>query len=145
LSAFLALGLWLSFPNLQQSIQASQPPERYANAAAWLAHSTPPGSLVFQTDWDDFTRLFFHNTHNVYLVGLDPTYLQLADAELYDLWVKIAGGEVENPSQIIADRFGARFIFTDTRHQDFLEVADADPGMQEVFRDAEGVIFQITP
>lgn len=145
LSVILLAGFWITIPNVQQSIQASQPPERYANAAAWLAHSTPQGSLVFQTDWDDFTRLFFHNTHNVYLVGLDPTYLQLADGELYDLWVKIAGGEVENPSQVIAERFSAGYVFTDTRHQDFLDVAAADPGMQEVFRNADSVIFQIAP
>jgi hypothetical protein len=145
LGVILVVGMWISFPNLRQSLQASQPPERYANAAAWLSHSTPQGALVFQTDWDDFTRLFFHNTHNVYLVGLDPTYLQLANAELYDLWVKICDGEVENPSQVIIERFGARYVFTDTRHQDFLELAAADPDMQEVFRDSQAVIFHINP
>lgn len=145
LSLMLFVGSWITIPSVRQSIQASQPPERYANAAAWLAHSTPQGSLVFQTDWDDFTRLFFHNTHNVYLIGLDPTYLQIANSELYDLWVKIARGEVENPSQVISERFSARYVFTDTHHQGFLDAAIADPGMQEVFRDADSVIFQIAP
>ena len=37
--------------------------------------NSEPGSLVFQTDWDDFTRLFFYNTTNVYTIGLDVTYM----------------------------------------------------------------------
>lgn len=40
--------------------------------------------MVFQTNWDDFPRLFFYNSASVYTAGLDPTYLQLYDAELYD-------------------------------------------------------------
>ena len=49
----------------------------------------PAGSRIFQADWDDFPPLFFHNTHNTYTIGLDPTYIQLQDPDLYDLWVDL--------------------------------------------------------
>jgi hypothetical protein len=104
---------------------------------------TPAGERVFQTDWDDFPRLFFYNTHNTYLAGLDPTYLQLYDSELYDQWVSITRGEVENPSQLILQSFSARYVFTDLDHQDFLRQAANDNRMKEVYRDGQAVIFQV--
>jgi len=115
----------------------------YANASLWLEKNTPAQSRVFQTDWDDFPRLFYYNTHNTYLIGLDPTYLQLYDADLYDLWVDITQGDVENPSQVIATTFDSQYIHTDLDHGDFLRVAAEDPGLKEVYRDDQAVIFEV--
>jgi hypothetical protein len=125
------------------AVDSSKPYGLYANASWWLENNTPPGSRVFQTDWDDFPRLFFYNTHNTYLIGLDPTYLQLYDAGLYDLWVDITRGEVEHPSQIIAMTFESEYVHTDLQHADFLRVAALDPGLREVYRDDQAVIFEV--
>ncbi len=127
----------------REAIDRSKPYGLYANASLWLEKNTPTGSRVFQTDWDDFPRLFFYNTHNTYLVGLDPTYLQLYDADLYDLWVEITQGDVENPSKIIATTFDSRYIHTDLAHRDFLRVAAKDPGLKEVYRDDQAVVFEV--
>jgi hypothetical protein len=126
------------------AVQGSKPYGLYANASLWLERNTAAGSRVFQTDWDDFPRLFYYNTHNTYLIGLDPTYLQLYDAGLYDQWVEITQGDVETPSQAIAGVFGARYVHTDLNHKDFLEVAARDPGLEEVYRDEQAVIFRVT-
>ena len=125
------------------AVDGSKPYGLYANASLWLEKNTPAGSRVFQTDWDDFPRLFYYNTHNTYLIGLDPTYLQLYDADLYDLWVDISQGDVEDPSGIIATTFGSRYIHTDLNHGDFLQVAAEDPGLKEVYRDDQAVIFEV--
>ncbi len=144
MGAILLLTLPSNLQASRESLQRSKPYERYAEAAAWLQAHTPAGSRVFQTDWDDFPRLFFYNTHNTYIVGLDPTYMQRYDAELYDLWVEITQGRVERPSQAISERFGARYVFTDLAHRAFLEKAAEDPGLVEVYRDDDAVIFQVT-
>jgi hypothetical protein len=143
LSLVVVLSIAWSIPPARQAIGNSKPYGLYANASAWLERNTPAGSRVFQTDWDDFPRLFYYNTHNTYLVGLDPTYLQLYDAELYDLWVEITQGDVKNPSQIIATTFGSRYVHTDLHHGDFLQVAADDPGLKEVYRDDLAVIFEV--
>jgi hypothetical protein len=143
LSLAVLLSIARSVPQAREAIDGSKPFGLYANASAWLEKNTPPGSRVFQTDWDDFPRLFFYNTHNTYLIGLDPTYMQLYNADLYNLWVKITKGQVEYPSQIIVDTFGARWIHTDLSHQDFLQAAAKDPGLKEVFRDDQAVIFEV--
>ena len=143
LSLAIAFGISRSIVPARDSLDSAKPYGLYANASAWLERNTPAGSRVFQTDWDDFPRLFYYNTHNTYLVGLDPTYLQLYDDELYNVWVEITQGDVQNPSQIIATRFGSHYVHTDLNHEDFLQVAAEDPGLKEVYRDDQAVIFEV--
>ncbi len=143
LALVVALGMARSISPARAAVDRSKPYGLYATASLWLEKNTPAGSRVFQTDWDDFPRLFYYNTHNTYLIGLDPTYLQLYDADLYDLWVDISQGDVEDPSRIIATTFGSRYIHTDLNHGDFLQVAAEDPGLKEVYRDDQAVIFEV--
>jgi hypothetical protein len=145
LSLAVLLGIVRTISPARAALDGSKPYGLYANASLWLEKNTPAGSRVFQTDWDDFPRLFYYNTHNTYLIGLDPTYLQLYDAGLYDLWVEITQGDVETPSQIIARTFDSQFIHTDLNHGDFLQVAAKDPGLKEVYRDDQAVIFEVIP
>jgi hypothetical protein len=140
----LVPGAWMTFHGAKASLQSSKPHDTYARASAWLAANTPAGERVFQTDWDDFPRLFYYNTHNTYLIGLDPTYMLIYDPDLYRLWVDLTQGEIERPSEAIERDFGAHYVLTDLRHGDFLGRAAADPGLVEVYRDEEAVVFQIS-
>jgi hypothetical protein len=143
LLSVLIPALWGTFQAAQASIQRSKPFGLYAGASAWLEANTPTGARVFQTDWDDFPRLFFYNTRNTYLTGLDPTYMQLYDAGLYDSWVRITQGNVAQPSVAIASTFGAQYVVTDLQHSGFLSQAAADPGLAEVYRDGEAVVYRV--
>ena len=143
LTLAVSAGIIKSIPAVQVQMQKSKPYSLYAGASAWLVQNTSAGERVFQTDWDDFPRLFFYNTHNTYLAGLDPTYMQLYDADLYDTWVKITRGEVEQPSKIIAARFSARYIHSDLNHKNFIRIAAEDPGLKEVYRDGQAVIYEV--
>ena len=143
LTLAVSAGIFKSIPAVQGQMQRSKPYDLYAGASTWLAENSSEGDRVFQTDWDDFPRLFFYNTHNTYLAGLDPTYLQLYDKDLYDTWVKITHGEVEQPSQIILTRFSAQYVHTDLNHKNFLREAANDPGLVEVYRDDQAVIFEV--
>jgi hypothetical protein len=124
-------------------VDQSKPAETYAAASYWIAQHATPGALVFQTDWDDFPRLFFYNPASVYTVGLDPTYMQLYDTSLYEDWVKITQGKVERPGAEIRARFGGEFVITDLQHTAFLKQARNDPGLKEVFRDNYAVVFEV--
>jgi len=143
LAIFVVLTVFKSIPATEKSIQSSKPYGLYAGASAWLVENTPAGSRVFQTDWDDFPRLFFYNTHNTYLAGLDPTYMQLYNSKLYDLWVRMTQGDVEEPSRYISTSFGAGYVLTDLSHSNFLDQAAKDPGLKEVYRDQQAVIFEV--
>jgi hypothetical protein len=140
----LVPGTWITLRGSQTAIQTSKPWTLYANASGWLAENTPEGERVFQTDWDDFPRLFYHNSHNSYLIGLDPTYMQLYNDELYQQWVDITRGRIENPGKVIVEEYGARYVITDLRHTDFIERAQTDPAMSEVYRDGEAIIYLVS-
>jgi hypothetical protein len=140
---FLLPGIGFSLDGARSSIRSSKPYTFYEEASHWLMENTLAGTRVFQSDWDDFPRLFFYNTQNSYLIGLDPTYMQLYDDDLYDLWVKITRGEVVRPSEYIFPRFGAEYVLTDLKHGDLIRRADKDPGLAEVYRDTEAVIYRV--
>jgi hypothetical protein len=127
----------------REAVGRSLPPDQYAAAALWLHRHAAPGEIIFQTDWDDFPRLFFYNSQNIYTAGLDPTYMELHDAVLFDEWVSLTRGRTEQPSHAIRERFGGSYVFTDHDHKAFLRQAAEDPGLEEVYRDDYAVIFRV--
>ena len=143
LSVAVAVSIAVSVPRARDAIDGSKPYDLYAGASHWLENNTPKDSRVFQTDWDDFPRLFYYNTHNTYLVGLDPTYMQMYDPNLYALWVLITQGDVDNPSKIISGKFGSQYVHTDLKHKDFIKIATKDPGLVEVFSDDQAIVFKV--
>ncbi len=143
LSFILLFGMYISQRDAVNSIRESQPYTLYYGATKWLMAHTTPGERIFQTDWDDFPRLFFYDTYNTYMVGLDPTYMQLYDSDLYNLWVSITDGKVYNLSQVIPGEFGAYYVVTDLQHKGFIAKASIDPDMHEVYRDSLSVVYQI--
>ncbi len=143
MTLILAYPLYTTLTDARGLLADSKPANRYADAALWLRANSDPGSMIFQTDWDDFTRLFFYNTDVIYLAGLDPTYTELYDADLYNEWVDITKGRIEKPSQAIRERFGGEYVFSDLKHGNFIEQAEMDPHLEEVYRDDYAVIFAV--
>jgi len=142
-AALLSVGGYHTLSETYESMQERQPVEAYAGGAKWLAEHTPAGSRVFHTDWDDFPRMFFHNRHNTYIVGLDPDYMRLKDSELYATWRRISRGKEKHPEDIIMDRFGAEYVLTDTNHTSFIKVAEHSPRMQKVYGDQYTRVYRV--
>ena len=124
-------------------IGTSERHEYYRAGAEWMRANVPPGELIFNTDWDDFPRLFYFDpTHN-YVSGLDPTYLFDHDPALSKLYDRITLGEEEDPGPLIRDRFGARFVFTDNGHDDFFDKATASGWFEVIYEDAQCTILRV--
>lgn len=139
----LAAPLALTVSQARASVARSKPADQYAQASIWLADNAEPRAMVFQTDWDDFPRLFFYNDRSIYTVGLDPTYMELHDKDLFEEWRAVTRGEIDQPGQVIRDRFGAAYVFTDLNHDEFLEQAESDPLLAELYRDDYAAIFAV--
>lgn len=148
----LPIGLFLSlaFPftlyinDARSAVISSAPPDLYAEAAHWLAENSSPGDVVFQTDWDDFPYLFFHNTSNSYTIGLDTSFMQMYSAALYDEFVNISQGKIYQPSCLIAANFEASYVFSDLEHVAFFLQSQRDPGLEVVYRDHYAIIYQVS-
>ncbi|MBT4334926.1 hypothetical protein HOD65_00520, partial [bacterium] len=74
--------------------------ETFKETAIWLNKNTPSESIVFNTSWDAFPRLFFYNHHNYYVVGLDPIFLYNYNNKMYYLWHNISTKQCALDSKI---------------------------------------------
>ncbi|MDX8395281.1 MAG: hypothetical protein R8K22_02595 [Mariprofundaceae bacterium] len=139
----LIAGAYHTLSEEYERMQGRPPIEAYQGGAGWLAENTPVGSRVFHTDWDDFPRLIFYNRHNTYIVGLDPDYMRLKDARLYERWRNISKGKIKHPEDIILTKFGAEYVITDLRHKGFINTAAGNPRMQSVFSDQYTAVYRV--
>jgi len=128
-----------------RDISESDPPDYYAKGAAWMRANIPAGQMVFNTDWDDFPRLFYFDSSHVYVSGLDPTYLLDQNAGLSKLYDRITTGEEEDPGPLIRDRFGARWVFSDNTsgHDAFFDNALRSGWFDRVYEDSDCSILRL--
>lgn len=115
----------------------------YKGGAEWLAANTPAESTVFHTDWDDFPKLFFYNTHNTYILGLDPDFMRLKNAPLYYKYEDVTQGRVRDIEDTIREEFGCEYVFTDNEHREFINIANQSTRMQKVFSDRYTTVYRI--
>jgi len=120
----------------------------YRGAAEYLRLHADPKTIVFNTDWDDFPYLFFFNSQNYYVVGLDQLYMKRFDERLFNLWNAVREGKVENPSQVIQQEFGAEYVVVDVAGKGrlpFIFRADSDGRMRRVYEDQYCLVYRIVP
>ena len=134
--------------------------------ALWLKENTPKKSIVFNVNWGDFSKLFFYNSDNYYILGLDPKFLYLESPEKYWLYANIGKGIVcdketcdeennnENNNEkrslrdIIKTDFHADFVYVPTDYEDFdytnlINTMSADSSFEKVFENEGGEVWEI--
>jgi len=123
-------------------------------AMAFLQENTPPGSLVFADDWDEFPMYFYYNHHNDYVCGLDPQFTNSVDPVLWKRFCVITQGKSPRTSTVnirvregpyslvrqqafrvqisdIKTEFGADYVLVDKGHQSFYSKLKAEPDLFE--------------
>ncbi len=139
----LVCGLFNDSQQPEKTSPASlRPSHTKAARNGWL-RNTPAGSTVFHTDWDDFPKLFFYNTHNTYILGLDPDFMRLKNAPLYYKYEDVTQGRVRDIEDTIREEFGCEYVFTDNEHREFINIANQSPRMQKVFSDRYTTVYRI--
>ena len=141
----LVLSVFLFF-NLRATVDEigrSESHDFYRAGAEWMRNNIPRGQLVFNTDWDDWPRLFYYDETHYYVSGLDPSYLFDKSPDLSRLYDRITLGQEQNPGPLIRDRFGARYVFSDNRHDDFFAHARASGWFDIVYEDSQCTIMYI--
>ncbi len=133
----------LNIVNLLDYLRYDKPFDYYEGAAVWLKENTEPETVVFNTDWDDFPQLFFYNTENYYVVGLDANYMYKLNPDLYLTWKSISRGDEPYPFNLIKEKFNAYFIVTDNDHENFIAIAERDEQCEEVYKDLYCTVFEI--
>ena len=139
----LAVALFFTVRVTMHDIAASEPDSVYKAGAEWLRNNVPADEIVFNTDWDDFPRLFYFDPSHRYVTGLDPTYLFDRNPALSRLYDRITLGQQDDPGPLIRDRFGARYVFSDNSHDDFFDEANASGWFDIVYEDKDCTIMHI--
>jgi hypothetical protein len=147
ITAVIAVVLGVAFAlNLRvtmMDIASSEHHDYYRAGAEWMRVNVPQGEIVFNTDWDDFPRLFYFDPTHRYVTGLDPTYLFDKDPALSKLYDRVTLGEESDPGPLIRDRFGARYVFTDNNHNDFYSHATESGWFEIIYEDAQCTILRV--
>ncbi|RJR08761.1 hypothetical protein C4588_05480 [Candidatus Parcubacteria bacterium] len=119
--------------------------DHFKEAATWLANNSPEHSVVFHSDWDEWPILFYYNTHNYYIIGLDPVLIENYDSDLHTLYREITYGNISyDLYHYISDNFKANYVFVDKDgHQRLIQNLIADKHFQEVYRDEQNIIYKI--
>jgi len=137
--------LFVNLRVTQKDIAESARPSHFKAGMQWVRSNVQPGEIIFNTDWDDFPRLFYFDPTHRYVSGLDPTYLYDRDRELSELYDRITLGQEKDPGPLIRDRFGARYIFTDNSDDHLKFYGNAmDSGWFDVkYEDSDCTVLQI--
>jgi hypothetical protein len=137
--------LFINVQETGKSIHEDHPQQYYEKGMAWVRDNVPEGEMIFNTDWDDFPKMFFYDTKHSYASGLDPTYLLDKNPELSKLYEQITLGKEKDPGPIIRDRFHARYVFTDNEeiHNDFYYNALQSGWFDKVYEDEDCTVMRV--
>jgi len=65
---------------------------------------------VVVTAWDDFPGLFFFNTHNHYVIGLNTDFLRRFDETRFKAHYLLFRGRVKDPEKALPMFFDAKLV-----------------------------------
>lgn len=126
----------------------------YQTASMWMNSNSRYGEIIFNTQWDEFPQLFYWNSDNYYITGMDPTFFYIANPELYWQWRKVADDDrvdklsVEEIHEIVKKDFNSKFLFIDkSRNPNLWNKIVAEDIEQKYFaigyEDALAVVFEV--
>jgi len=156
--------------NINLSIAGASMPEIFKGSAEWLANNTKDGEIIFLDNWSNFPNLFYYNTKNYYIMGMEPRFLYDYDKELYLYWYNIIsmgfpcnqvdcqewGDKIKDKDSkeaikildkdialIIRDKFKSNYILTSGTSGNFYVILKKSEYFSEVYRDPEFKNFTV--
>jgi hypothetical protein len=133
----------------------------FKEANEWLIDNTPENSIVFYNDWGYWPMMFFYNSHNHYIAGVDPTHLYEYDPKTYWVWRNIGQDGIFCEGQACPNYSpkknlkSIKYAFRDYFHADYLLMAndknlplfkilsDSGHDYKKVFENDKLVIYRI--
>jgi len=129
---------------------------RFRGASEYLL-ANGRGALVFNTQWEQYPFLFFWNSRNTYITGIDPSLMLRQDPRRYWLWrhvsddadftcdiPKCAGDDLKSVPDTVIEDFGAPFLVLEHDKNPHLEaMLGKDLSSREVYRDDFCSVFAL--
>jgi len=132
------------FQSTYRDFQNGIPLNRFEAVAERLQEESEPGDIVFHSSWDEFPILFYYNSSNYYIAGLDPTFTYEYDQALYHKMVDITiGTQTDNLYEDIQGEFGASYVLVEISHEAMERNIEQDGGFQEIYRDTDAILYKV--
>jgi len=114
------------------------------SASNYLLAVSQPNDLVFNSDWDIFPELFYYNNKDIYIVGLDPAFMYLANRKLYQEWADITRGEkYEQAYQLIKYDFQAKYALVAKKNKNLLSSLENNFHFKKIYDDSDAAVYQV--
>ncbi|MFH0818517.1 MAG: hypothetical protein V1898_00810 [Patescibacteria group bacterium] len=143
ISAILVHGFIVNNGDLKKGVNYYE----FKDAMVWLANSEQHNSsrTVLHDDWDEWPQLFYFNSYNFYICGLDPTFMYKYNQDLFWQWVDITlGKQVDDLPNIIKNNFKAGYIFVESGHTAMDKNIQAYPeDFVLIYEDNEAKIYEV--
>jgi len=123
--------------------------KRYLYASQWLKENTEEMETIYNVSWSDFPQLFYWNTYNSYICGLDPNFIVEYDSKIAQVYFDIMRCRITQPGYYIYKYFSSSYAIVSkspklTNFSQFIHVADNDKTMKRIYEDDNSIIYKIT-
>ena len=92
--AFVFLVFYTPYKSLSTLRDRGTPPDTFKKASLWLKENSDAKDIVFNLHWSDFPMLFFWNSKNYYIGGMDPIFQYSYSSPLYWKFHYLSADEV---------------------------------------------------
>lgn len=132
------------FKTCKNDLSGGIPFGKYLLVSQWLKDHSSAGSVVIHSDWDDFPVLFYHNSHNFYIVGLDPTFMYEYNKDLYWKWANLTlGKEVPDIYRVVKNDFKASYIVIEKDHAGMQNTVSKTADFSLIYEDSQVYLYQV--
>jgi hypothetical protein len=129
-----------------REISQNAPADRFADASSWLKANTPWHSVVYNSQWDAFPDLFFHNHHNLWVAGLNANFTYFLEPRLWLLYKNVSEGVVEDTARYLKQSYHADYALTLKKEGGLVRLADRpENGLVPVWEDRQTAIYRLQP
>jgi len=122
---------------------AGFPLTAYQQEALWLAEHTPEKSIIVHSDWGEWPELFYYNTHNHYIVGLDPTFMYRYDPQLFRQWADFTMNKSTQDPRQIMEKLQSEYLLVSFSHAGLIKTIDQNTDFETIFIGTRAKIYQL--
>ena len=141
---YLPILFQANFRGMKSALNENYRFGQFAGVSNWFKNNTLEGEIIFHDHWDDWPVLFYYNSRNKYIIGLDPSFMYFKDRYRYWLWQRITTGEIQNNiCQTVKNNFAASYIFVKLDNERFHNNLQIDKECKLVYKDQDGWIYKI--
>ncbi|MCR4280448.1 MAG: hypothetical protein NUV82_03430, partial [Candidatus Komeilibacteria bacterium] len=130
----------------KQASDEGRPLTQYREAALWMKYNLPDNALVINNNWSDWPQLFYYNTTQNYLIGLDMRFMLNKYPYAIDTYLALNKAEERpeiNPYIFFRQRLNGDYLFISKQRGHLREKISDSVYFQIVYEDDDAAIYRI--